>query len=167
MGYGSKPGSLVSDLCDAVALHRESARSLVAGLPAGWITFRTFVVRENHMDLRRIPNEDPWLLYEVRGDLTCGNLSIGTEGVLAPFELEGDPDQPIVLNLHHANYLDSSGIGWLLSVNSALREKNLPLVLYSAPPIIERVASMMRLGEVIPILPNLSEVRKHLSSANS
>ena len=119
------------------------------------------------MDLRRIPNEDPWLLYEVRGDLTCGDLPIGKEGILSPFELEGDPDQPIVLNLHHANYMDSSGIGWLLSVNSTLREKNLPLVLFSAPPIIGRIASMMRLGEVIPILPNLSEVRKHLSSENS
>jgi anti-anti-sigma regulatory factor len=140
---------------------------LLAGLPAGGITFQTFVMRENQMELRQIPNEDPWLLYEVRGDLTCRDLPLGTGGELSPFELEGDLDRPIVLNLQHANYMDSSGIGWLLSVNSTLRQKKLPLVLFSAPPVIERIASMMRLGQVIPILPNLSEVRKHLSSANS
>ena len=119
------------------------------------------------MDLRPITSDDPWLLYEVHGDVTCGDAISGEAGVLSPFNLAEEPDRHLVLNLHHASYMDSSGIGWLLSVNRTLVAKNQRLVLYSAPPIIERVASMMRLGEVIPILPNLHEVRKYLSNLNS
>ncbi len=120
------------------------------------------------MDLRQKPSADIWLEYEVHGVLTLDPLSTADElETLRPFDLEGFPQRHLVLDLQHATFLDSSGIGWLLSVNRLLRDRDLRLVLYAAPPIIERITSMMRLGDVIPILSSLRDVRDYFSSLDS
>ena len=120
------------------------------------------------MDLRQKPSEDIWLEYEAHGVITLDPLLAADElEILRPFDLEGPPQRHLVLDLQHATFLDSSGIGWLLSVNRLLRNRDLRLVLYDAPPVIERITSMMRLGDVIPILSQLRDVRDYLSSLNS
>jgi anti-anti-sigma factor len=118
------------------------------------------------MDLQLTATEDLWQLFELRGDLTCRTPSAEEAKVLEPLGLKTGPDRHVVLNMQHATFLDSSGIGWLLSLNRVLRQKNLRLVLYALPPIIERVVSMMRLDEAISVLPDLQKVKDHLSSLN-
>jgi anti-anti-sigma factor len=119
------------------------------------------------MDLQLTATEDLWLHFELRGDVTYRTPSTKGSEILEPLGLESDPDRHLVLSLQHATSLDSSGIGWLLSLNRVLRQKDLRLVLYALPPIVERVVSMMRLNEAIPVLRNMREVKDLLSSLDS
>jgi len=116
------------------------------------------------MDLRLTSTEDLWRLYELHGDVTRRTPSAEEADILEPLDLQADPDRHVVLNLQRATFLDSSGIGWLLSLQRILQQKSLHLVLYAPPPVIRRVVSMMRLDEAIPILSTLQEAKDYLSS---
>ena len=116
------------------------------------------------MDLRLTSTEDLWRHYELHGDLTRRTPSARETDILEPLDLQENPDRHVVLNLQHATFLDSSGIGWLLSLNRILRQKSLRLVLYALPPIITRVVSMMRLNDAVTILPAWQDVKDLLSS---
>lgn len=119
------------------------------------------------MDLRLTATEDLWQQFELHGDLTCREPSGRSEDILEALGLEAEPDRHIVLDLQHATFLDSSGIGWLLSLHRVLKQNNLRLVLCGLPPIVERVVSMMRLDEAIPIMESIDEVKDYLTGLST
>jgi anti-anti-sigma factor len=88
-------------------------------------------------------------------------------GPLAPLALEDNKlSSHLLFDLTDATFLDSSGIGWLLSVNRAAKELGYQVIVYSVPPLIQRVFGMMKLGEVIPVVDNLDEARNRIASVS-
>ena len=115
------------------------------------------------MEVRFITSEDNWTQYKLVGDISNASTTADDSSVLSPLALPGDEvTKHILFDLNDATFLDSSGIGWLLSVNRAAKENGYKIVVHSVPPLIHRVFSMMRLGEVLVVVENLSEAQSQL-----
>jgi anti-sigma B factor antagonist len=57
---------------------------------------------------------------------------------------------PFVINLNKATYIDSSGIGALLSINATLTQRRIPLRIVNVPPFVMKI---MRLTRPVGFLP--------------
>ena len=119
------------------------------------------------MDVRLVSAEDNWTQYQLVGDISGVAISGEGKTPLSPLNLPDERlDKHILFDLNDATFLDSSGIGWLLSVNRAAKEQGYGVVVQSVPPLINRVFSMMRLGEVIPVVDGFDEALNHIASTN-
>lgn len=117
------------------------------------------------MNVRFVDADDNWTHFQIVGDITSTLLSGGGSGAFAPLEL---PDNKLtshlLFDLNDATFLDSSGIGWLLSMNRAAKEQGFQVIVHSVPPLIQRVFGMMKLGQVIPVVENFEEARNRIAS---
>ncbi|MCP4195213.1 MAG: STAS domain-containing protein [Planctomycetaceae bacterium] len=119
------------------------------------------------MDVRLVNSESDWTQFQLVGNISGDAVSGATKAPLSLFNFsEEELNQHILLDLNDATFLDSSGIGWLLSVNRVAKERGYSVVVHSVPPLIHRVFTMMRLGEVIPVVEGLDEARNHVTSTN-
>ncbi len=55
----------------------------------------------------------------------------------------------VVLGLTNVDYIDSSGISWLLVRHKRFREADGKLVIHSVPPMVRQVLEMLRLNLVL------------------
>lgn len=118
------------------------------------------------MEVRTIESQDGWLQYALLGEITCRARAEHPRDCLSPLGLQADSiDRNVVLDFSDATFLDSSGIGWLLSVNRAVKERGHRLAVVSVPPLIQRVMAMMRLGEVLTVCANTSDVRNRFGAS--
>jgi anti-sigma B factor antagonist len=58
---------------------------------------------------------------------------------------------PFVLNLNKVTYVDSSGIGALLSINATLSQKRIPFRIVNVPPFVMRLMELTRLVGFLPV----------------
>jgi len=58
---------------------------------------------------------------------------------------------PFVVNLAKVTYIDSSGIGALLSINATLSQKRIPLRIVSVPPFVMKIMELTRLVGFLPV----------------
>ena len=59
-----------------------------------------------------------------------------------------DYSRDVLLNLSEVEYIDSSGIGWLLGRHKRYREAGGKLILHSASPMVLDVVKMLRLDAI-------------------
>ena len=94
-----------------------------------------------------------------------GRATGGGAGPLAPLELQDDKlNSHLLFDLTDATFLDSSGIGWLLSVNRVAKDQGFQVIVHSVPPLIQRVFGMMKLGQVLHVVENFDEARTRIAS---
>ena len=119
------------------------------------------------MNVRFVDSNDNWTQFQIVGDITNTAISGTGSGPLAPLDLPDDKlTKHILFDLSDATFLDSSGIGWLLSVNRAAKEQGFLVVVHSVPPLIQRVFGMMKLSQVIPLVENFDEAQNRIASVS-
>ncbi len=119
------------------------------------------------MIVRFVDSDDNWTQFQIVGDITNTVLSGGGADPLAPLELKDNQlGTHLLFDLNDATFLDSSGIGWLLSVNRVAKEQGFQVIVHSVPPLIQRVFGMMKLGQVIPVVENFEEARTRIASVS-
>jgi anti-anti-sigma factor len=86
-----------------------------------------------------------------------GSVHVETAGVISreeitsgrdPFEALAGPDvyrRRVLLNVSKCNYLDSTGVGWLLACHRRFQEGGGMLVVHSATPVLLQILKMMRM----------------------
>jgi anti-anti-sigma factor len=84
------------------------------------------------------PGEDPWI------------TALGPAGY----------GRKVLLSLEKANYMDSSGVGWLLGSHKRFRQAGGNLVLHSVPPLVNPVLQMLRLDLIVPTADNEAAARE-------
>ena len=62
-----------------------------------------------------------------------------------------------VINLENVEYLDSSGIGALLSVHSELKKRGMALVIANVKGSVKRVIELTKLNGYLPIAADVNE----------
>jgi anti-anti-sigma factor len=72
----------------------------------------------------------------------------------------------VLINLSKANYLDSSGVAWLLSANTRFKENGGFLALHSGSLMTVQFLKMMRMEQVLRLAPDESAARELLDGAN-
>jgi stage II sporulation protein AA (anti-sigma F factor antagonist) len=60
-------------------------------------------------------------------------------------------NQKILVSLQQTDYIDSSGIGWLLATDKKIRDAGGRLILHSVPLDIQHVFGLMKLNAVLKI----------------
>jgi anti-anti-sigma factor len=65
----------------------------------------------------------------------------------------------VLLNLERTDYIDSSGISWLIVNHKHFREGGGMLVLHSLPPRVNQVLLFCRMESVFHLAPNESAAR--------
>jgi len=73
-------------------------------------------------------------------------------------ELLGDNsyNRRVLLDLEKTEYIDSSGIGWLLATHRRFLQAGGELILHSLPPMVHQVVQLMRLDRVLNIQRDLT-----------
>jgi anti-anti-sigma factor len=69
----------------------------------------------------------------------------------------------VLLNLQRSNYLDSSGVSWLLESNQRFQKAGGTLVLHSASPITAQFLKMMRMDLVLTLVSDEAAARQKVN----
>lgn len=100
-----------------------------------------------------------------------GSACIACSGPITQIELTRNKDplqellgqdfysRPLLLDLHKTDYIDSSGIGWLLNVHKRFLQDGGVLVLHSVPPVVHQVVQLMRLDKILNIQSDLAAAK--------
>jgi anti-sigma B factor antagonist len=73
----------------------------------------------------------------------------------------------VVLDLSDAQYLDSSGVGWLLGCHKRFRQGGGKLVVHSLQPIVANVLRVLKLDTVLLLAPDGRAAREALHATSS
>jgi anti-anti-sigma factor len=69
----------------------------------------------------------------------------------------------VLLDLARSNYLDSSGVSWLLESNKRFQQAGGALVLHSATPLTTQFLRMMRMDLVLLLVTDEAAAREKLN----
>jgi anti-anti-sigma factor len=64
---------------------------------------------------------------------------------------EANFNQKILISLRDTDFIDSSGIGWLLATDKKIRSAGGELVLHSLPLEVQHIFGLMRLNKVLTV----------------
>ncbi|MHC4876323.1 MAG: STAS domain-containing protein [Planctomycetota bacterium] len=71
----------------------------------------------------------------------------------------------VLMDLHDTEYIDSTGVEWLLQCHSRCENQGGRLVLHSATPITDQLLRMMRMDAVLHMARNEAEAVEQITSA--
>lgn len=71
----------------------------------------------------------------------------------------------VLMDLSRVNYIDSSGIGWLLRLQKGFREGGGAVALYGITPTVMQMFSLLKLGGVFKIAETEAAARDLLTAA--
>jgi anti-anti-sigma factor len=111
-------------------------------------------------------------LTSIEADLVCvrveGSITPGVGGIARdPMEQLIDPrghSRTILLNLQQADYIDSSGIAWLLSWQRRTRQAGGALGICALTPQVSEVLRISRMDTVLTIWPDEASARAALAA---
>lgn len=102
------------------------------------------------MEKLTIKRESDALLLQYVGEITLeitGDLKRRLDA-----ELEGDDVKAVVIDLSEVTFMDSSGIGFLVSVNTRMRSSGRSFFLYKLSPPVEKTLGLVQLLQFFQIL---------------
>jgi anti-sigma B factor antagonist len=103
------------------------------------------------MQLSIVSSDGSVSRLQVAGQITQGALANRPEPI-GELLGQGAYARRVSLDLAEATFIDSSGLGWLLSCNKHFREAGGKLVIHSVPPVILDVIKVMRIDQVLTIV---------------
>ncbi len=119
------------------------------------------------MEMRRLPSESGEQRLELVGRITIDTSSFQGEMLTQPHTDvltahcgEDVYQRPTSISLQQSNYIDSSGVAWLLKIHSRFVEGGGLLVLHSASPQIQDLLRLMRVDTVLNVVGSEAEARR-------
>ena len=99
------------------------------------------------MELKKSDDDSDVMRLFASGEITQRDLSADDEPIA---DLIGQDvyRQKVLIDLGQTNYIDSSGIGWLLRCHSRFAKQGGMMVLHSTPPVVQNVLNVLRLDVV-------------------
>lgn len=93
-----------------------------------------------------------------------------THKTLPPFESEVEPHRAgegpgIVLDLSEVNFINSTGLGFLVHLGKDLGEAGRRLALAGASRRVDRLIRMVGLGNMLPLFKNVPEASRYVDQA--
>jgi anti-anti-sigma factor len=71
----------------------------------------------------------------------------------------------VLLDLSGADFISSSGIGWLITCNKRFKEAGGLLIIHSLVPMVSQMLTLMRLNRVLSITPDLASAKQQIEAA--
>jgi len=111
------------------------------------------------MKLTLASDEGGVVSITVAGSVTQNDLDPGRD-VLKHTSGDDVYFKTLLMDLSGADFLDSSGVGWLLTCHKRFEERGGRLVLHSVPPTVGNVLRVLRMERVLRIAENEKAARK-------
>lgn len=102
---------------------------------------------------------------QIAGSINQAHLSQNQEPLSAALG-PNTYEHRILLDLNNTEFIDSSGVNWLLIVHRRMRENGGRLVLHSLPPMVENVLKVLRMNLVFEIAPSRDDARRLVEGDN-
>jgi anti-anti-sigma factor len=86
-----------------------------------------------------------------------------------PFEKELGAEvyqRRLLVDMHSVEFLDSSGVGWLLKCHRRFRDHGGALVLYALSPMVGNVLRILRMDQVLITAGTENEARQRLQTGS-
>jgi anti-sigma B factor antagonist len=115
------------------------------------------------MKLQLMSIEGDTVFVRVEGEITPGAAGVAQD----PMEQLIDPkgySRKLVLNLQQVDYMDSSGIAWLLGWERRTRQAGGALLLFGLSPRVSEVLRISRMDMILRIYPDEAAVRAALAT---
>ena len=98
-------------------------------------------------------------------DITGVNASAGGVNPLERLLGPGWAGYRILLDLGRTTFIDSAGIGWLLSSQKQFRMKGGSIVVHSITPRVRQILDLLRVGKAVPLAADETAARAMLAAA--
>ena len=73
----------------------------------------------------------------------------------------------VLLDMQDSEFLDSSGVSWLLVSHKRFREKGGKIVLHSIPPLVGNVLKVLRMNQIFSMAENEQAALKLVDGASA
>jgi anti-anti-sigma factor len=113
------------------------------------------------MKMSMISNDDNLVHVRCEGTISQAEFIGETEPLGELLASVGGTRRKVLLDLERANFIDSSGIGWLLICHKHLREDGGELIIHSVPPLIEQVLELVKLPKIIHVAGDAASARAY------
>ncbi|HEX4148168.1 MAG TPA: STAS domain-containing protein [Pirellulales bacterium] len=108
----------------------------------------------------KLASEDSHLtLVDVSGRITPDSFSHDSEP-LAALLGPGAYHRRVLLNLTGCDYINSSGVGWLLVCHKRFRDAGGRLVIHSIPQLIRSVLEVLKMDQVFHLAGDVENARQ-------
>jgi anti-anti-sigma factor len=114
----------------------------------------------------RLQSDAEFLKIDFIGQLTREGWPLGFD----PFNEhcgEGVYTSKVLVNLSQLNYVDSSGLSWLVASNKRFQNAGGALILHSASSLTRRFLELARLGKVLQLAADEPAARRLAAEALS
>jgi anti-anti-sigma factor len=105
-----------------------------------------------HLDVSLATRSDGALVIALAGEL---DLATSSELATKLEELAGQPHRPVIVDLSHLTFLDSSGIALLVAESRRRVDSGGRLVLAGPTGEVRRVLEIARISEVVAVEPSV------------
>ena len=118
------------------------------------------------MQLTIHDKDEAVLRIDVSGGITQKDVS-DADDLLANLAGTDVYKRQVLFNLEDNNYIDSSGIGWLLTRHKRFIENGGRLVIHSVPDLVMKVLMILRMELVFHLADSETQARKMLDEPAS
>jgi len=105
-------------------------------------------------------DSDPYQILEFKGTLDKANID-DVKPALNNFA-ENFSDQCLIFDMRYFEFINSEGVGLMVSLFYMLQKKNIKLVLLKLQPQVMDVCEAMGLTKIVPTYELLEEVIKNI-----
>ncbi len=107
--------------------------------------------------------KDGCIRVATRGDLTAAQITLGTKNPLDGILGESWSGNRVILDLSRTDFMDSTAIAWLISTPKQFRAAGGALAIHSIVPRARQMLDLLKIGKIVPIVPDESAARKLLN----
>jgi anti-sigma B factor antagonist len=101
----------------------------------------------------------------IAGRITFATLEPGQD--LLAREMPDVYTRRVLLDLSGTDYIDSTGVSWLLTCHKHCREGGGKLVLHSLTPLVKQVLQVLKLDRVLHVADNAEKARAGLNEVTA
>lgn len=116
------------------------------------------------MHIESSGEENGLILVKTLGRITQQDFEQNEEPLAKAF----GPDvysRCVLMNLRESDYMDSSGIGWLLACHKRFRASGGRLVIHSIPKLIENLFRILKMSSVLELVADETAARDKVKEA--
>ena len=114
------------------------------------------------MEISVTSNNENVVRVCLTGRVTKESRLSGEEDPLVQAAGEDVYSRRVLLDMEPVEFLDSSGIGWLLGMNRRFRDQGGAMALHSIPPLAANALKLLRLQEVMTIADDQKAAERSL-----
>jgi anti-sigma B factor antagonist len=108
---------------------------------------------------------DGFICVTIDGRITFATLELGQDPLAQ--HMADIYSRKLIFDLAGTDYIDSTGVSWLLTCHKKCRQSGGKLVLHSINPLVKQVLGVLKLDQVLHLAENAEQARAELNEVTA